>query len=83
MHEKGINVFNKKELNNVHMNFLNDEIEETLGIDLNKNGRIGGAGPISEIERVTHIDLNRDGIIGGYRSPPSGGNVYLRIYKHQ
>lgn len=48
-------------------------MEEALGVDLNKDGRIGGPGPMASVERATHIDINRDGIIGGYRPPASGG----------
>lgn len=46
-----------------------------MGVDLNKDGRIGGPGPAAQIERATHIDLNRDGIIGGYRPPADGGTT--------
>lgn len=53
-------------------------MEEALGIDINKDGRIGGPGPMATVERATHIDLNGDGIIGGYRPPASGG--YLTLY---
>ena len=48
-------------------------MEEALGVDLNKDGRIGGPGPLAQVERATHVDLNRDGIIGGYRPSASGG----------
>lgn len=57
------------------IDFLKDKVEEALGVDLNKDGRIGGAGPMAAVERATHIDLNHDGIIGGYRPPASGGLV--------
>ncbi len=59
----------------ISIDFITDKIEETLGVDINKDGRIGGPGPMSEIERATHIDINRDGIIGGYRPPAGGGNL--------
>ena len=57
------------------IDFITDKVEETLGIDINKDGRIGGPGPTAEIERATHIDINRDGIIGGYRTPAGGGKI--------
>ncbi len=65
----------------IWIDFITDKIEETLGVDLNKDGRIGGPGPTAEIERATHIDINRDGIIGGYRPPADGGkrNDHWRI----
>ena len=59
----------------VYVDFLKDKVEEALGVDLNKDGRIGGPGPMASIERATHIDLNHDGIIGGYRPSASGGLV--------
>ncbi|CAF1050191.1 unnamed protein product [Adineta steineri] len=59
-------------------NFITDKIEEQLGLDINKDGRIGGPGPMSKIEQTTHIDLNHDGIIGGYR-PPAGGGLIGKI----
>ncbi|CAF4223802.1 unnamed protein product, partial [Adineta steineri] len=55
-------------------NFITDKIEEQLGLDINKDGRIGGPGPMNKIEQTTHIDLNHDGIIGGYRPPAGGAN---------
>ncbi|CAF0763050.1 unnamed protein product [Adineta steineri] len=59
-------------------NFITDKIEEQLGLDINKDGRIGGPGPMNKIEQTTHIDLNHDGIIGGYR-PPAGGATHIDL----
>ncbi len=52
---------------------ITNKIEEKLGVDLNKDGRIGGPGATAQIEQATHVDINRDGIIGGYRPPADGG----------
>jgi len=46
------------------MNFINNRMERSLGMDLNGDGYIGGQGFMSRLERATHIDFNRDNIIG-------------------
>jgi hypothetical protein len=57
------------------LDFITNKVEEALGVDLNKDGRIGGPGPMAEVERATHIDMNHDGVIGGYRPTPGGGKT--------
>ncbi|CAF4188553.1 unnamed protein product, partial [Adineta steineri] len=69
-----------------------DKIEEQLGLDINKDGRINRAlaggdnllsmffsfilGLIGKIEKATHIDLNGDGRIG------SGNPYHTSQHKH-
>jgi hypothetical protein len=60
------------------LDFITNKVEETLGIDLNNDGRVGGPGPLASVERATHVDFNRDGIIGGYR-PPAGGGTCVHL----
>ena len=55
------------------IDFVKDKIEEKTGMDLNSDGRVGGAGITDEIERTTDMDWNRDGVIGGHRAPAGGG----------
>jgi hypothetical protein len=64
---------------NVWIDYITDKIEEKLGVDLNKDGRIGGPGATAKIEQATHVDINRDGIIGGYRPPADGGKAKYRL----
>lgn len=42
-------------------------------MDINRDGRIGGAGMTGRIEQATHMDINHDGVIGGHRAPVGGG----------
>ncbi|CAF4275690.1 unnamed protein product, partial [Adineta steineri] len=60
--------------------FITDKIEEQLGLDINKDGRINrapaGGGLIGKIEQATLIDLNGDGRIG------SGIPYYTSQHKH-
>lgn len=56
------------------VDYLVNKLEDKIGLDLNKDGRIGGPGITAKIEQATHVDLNRDGIIGGHRPSPGGGN---------
>jgi hypothetical protein len=42
-------------------------------MDINKDGRVGGAGLSGQAERATHMDINRDGVIGGHTAPGGGG----------
>ena len=44
---------------------IKNKIEEKTGLDLNKDGRVGGDGLAGDVEKATHVDLNRDGVIGG------------------
>lgn len=55
--------------------FLVRKIEEKVGLDLNKDGKIGGPNLTDKIEKKTHIDLNRDGLVGAHRPPPGGGVI--------
>ncbi|UJR26110.1 hypothetical protein I4U23_007456 [Adineta vaga] len=57
------------------MSFIINKIEEKVGLDLNKDGRIGGPGLTDHVEKKTHVDFNRDGIVGGHRPPPNGGLI--------
>ncbi|CAF0778162.1 unnamed protein product [Adineta ricciae] len=60
------------------MSFIVNKIEEKVGLDLNRDGRIGGPGLTDSIEKKTHIDFNRDGIVGAHR-PPAGGGLVGKI----
>jgi hypothetical protein len=53
--------------------FIINKIEEKVGLDLNRDGRIGGPGLTDKIEKATHVDFNRDGIVGAHRPPAGGG----------
>ncbi|CAF1174219.1 unnamed protein product [Adineta steineri] len=44
------------------MSFIMNKIEEKIGLDLNKDGRVGGPGLTDKIEKKTHVDFNRDGL---------------------
>ena len=52
---------------------MNNKIEEATGMDVNRDGRVGGAGMTGRMEQATHMDLNHDGVIGGHRAPAGGG----------
>jgi len=56
-----------------YIGFIVNKIEEKIGLDLNRDGHIGGPGLTDQIEKKTHIDFNRDGIVGVHRPPPGGG----------
>ena len=55
-----------------------------MGLDLNRDGRIGGPGLTDQVEKSTHIDFNRDGLVGAHRPPAGGGqykgNLFLEKY---
>ncbi|CAF1282690.1 unnamed protein product [Adineta steineri] len=57
------------------MSFIMNKIEEKVGLDLNKDGRVGGPGLTDKIEKKTHIDFNRDGLVGAHRPSPGGGLI--------
>lgn len=57
-----------------YLGFITRKLEEKIGLDLNRDGQIGGPNLNDKIEKATHIDLNRDGIVGAHRPPPGGGN---------
>ncbi len=62
-------------VNLFYIGFIVNKIEEKIGLDLNRDGRIGGPGLTDQIEKKTHIDLNRDGVVGVHRPPPGGGKI--------
>ncbi|CAF1181365.1 unnamed protein product [Adineta steineri] len=57
------------------MSFIMNKIEEKVGLDLNKDGRVGGPGLTDKIEKKTHVDFNRDGLVGAHRPSPGGGLI--------
>ncbi|CAF1275329.1 unnamed protein product [Adineta steineri] len=57
------------------MSFIMNKIEEKIGLDLNKDGRVGGPGLTDKIEKKTHVDFNRDGLVGAHRPSPGGGLI--------
>lgn len=57
--------------------FLKNKIEEKTGVDLNRDGRIGGGGLTGAAKNAPHIHLNRDGVIGRRPTSARGGNLYI------
>ena len=55
------------------IDLIKNKVEETTGVDLNRDGRVGGGGLTGAAETATHVDLNRDGVIGGKPATGSGG----------
>ncbi|CAF3685581.1 unnamed protein product [Rotaria sp. Silwood1] len=55
------------------VDFVTNKVEEKTGMDINRDGRVGGGGATGQIEKATHMDLNRDGVIGGQKTSGSGG----------
>ena len=47
------------------IDFVTNKIEEKTGMDINRDGHIGGGGMTGQAEKITHMDLNHDGVIGG------------------
>ena len=54
------------------IDFVTNKIEETTGMDINRDGHVGGGGVTGKVEKATHMDINRDGRIGGNQAPGGG-----------
>ena len=56
---------------NFSLDSVTNKIEEKTGMDVNRDGHIGGGGMMGQAEKATHCDINHDGHIGG--RPHAGG----------
>jgi hypothetical protein len=52
------------------IDFVTNKIEEKTGMDLNKDGRVGGSGMAGQ---ATHMGSNCPGPMGGNQAPGGGG----------
>ena len=62
------------------IDFVTNKVEEATGMDINRDGRVGGGGVTGHVEKATHMDLNRDGVIGAHRAPAGGGRSTISFF---